>query len=936
MAALLVSGDAGVGKTRLVERVSSDPGAEDLLVLRGVCLPMSATTVPLMPLRTAFRRLPVGMDPPDVDGTSQGAPGGVLAAVDTWLDRTCRERPVVLVVDDVHWADEASLDVLTYVLAGPPDRSLAVLLTLRRGELPVGHPVRRWLADVRRLPSLSELHLGAFDRFETSEQLQSLLGAQPYDSLVTEVHERTGGNPYLTRLLVEGLPPTAKSLPGGLPGDLRSAVLRPWEQLSPPARELVLAVSVGGEVAVGPALDRAVELSGVEPGSAPGLLRDAVDSAVFDPVPDGGYWFHHPLQAEALESLLGVDEQRRMHAFLARACEEGLANGPGDGGAGEVTRLVAIAEHHSRAGELDAAYRWTMRALGAAETVGDDQATMTLLRRAVDLRPRIRGAAEPVADLLHRLVDAAALLGQHEVEHAAVETLLAGADEDAQPLLVAELLVRREHLRFSTSRGFLRIEQMRRAVQLSEPWPSSWQHGYALAEYAHASLWADVPEAQQAVAAAVRAADAIHHPRVTAYACAAAAMGAVFAEVDGGTELAARGVEAAAQARDWWGFVHATLWEANSAGANSGARWIGIIRERRQQLEDLGGPHPYLAWLSVCEADALRRHGDWRATARLLRVALGSDPGTLGVVQTRLVAATLAVLQGRLREAEDHQSRAEELSADTTAFLAWPFDAVRSLVRLEAGDARGAHEAAMSGLLSPGIPPTMAEWLCPLAARALAVLLADTHARAADPDEYLRLLDHLVQRFPHTVPDGSMQDPEYRREVEALDALYAAEVARGRDDPDQVALWRRAADDLDGVHPWDAAYAAYRAGEAVLLHHGGSREDAAAFLRRAVGLATELGAAPVLHEANRLARAARIPLDEVVASTEADDETLPGLTKREREVVAHIVAGRTYGEIARALFLSEKTVSSHVSNILRKTGCANRVELAGGAQPAGR
>ena len=104
------------------------------------------------------------------------------------------------------------------------------------------------------------------------------------------------------------------------------------------------------------------------------------------------------------------------------------------------------------------------------------------------------------------------------------------------------------------------------------------------------------------------------------------------------------------------------------------------------------------------------------------------------------------------------------------------------------------------------------------------------------------------------------------------------------------------------------------------MHHEGSRDDAAVLLRRAAALATELGAEPVLREVTALAAAARIPLEPVEATPADAAGALPGLTKREREILTHIVAGRTYGEIARALFLSEKTVSSHVSNILRKTG----------------
>ena len=427
MAALLVSGDAGIGKTRLVDSVCADPAADGDLVLRGVCLPMRATTVPLMPLRAAFRRLPDGVAPPALDDLTPS--GGAPIAVDAWLDGISRDRAVVLFIDDVQWADEASLDVLTYVLAGPSDRSLAVVLTLRRDEVVLGHPVRRWLEDVRRMPCFSEAHLGPFDRIETGEHLHMLLGESPHESLVTEVQARTSGNAYLNRLLVEGLPPDARALPPGLPEDLRTAVLRPWERLSRPARELVLAVAIGGQVASGPVLERAVDLSGAPPADVPRLLREAVDGGVFDPTHEGGYWFHHPLQAEALESLLDGDDRRRMHGALARACEAGLSTVADGENVGAVTQLAAVAGHYSLAGEPDEAFGWTLRALAAADRLGDNQAALTLLQRAVDLHPRLREPTEPLTELLVGLWHAAALLGQHEVEHGAVQALLDATDE---------------------------------------------------------------------------------------------------------------------------------------------------------------------------------------------------------------------------------------------------------------------------------------------------------------------------------------------------------------------------------------------------------------------------------------------------------------------------------------------------------------------------
>ena len=132
----------------------------------------------------------------------------------------------------------------------------------------------------------------------------------------------------------------------------------------------------------------------------------------------------------------------------------------------------------------------------------------------------------------------------------------------------------------------------------------------------------------------------------------------------------------------------------------------------------------------------------------------------------------------------------------------------------------------------------------------------------------------------------------------------------------------------EGLLAWDEAYASWRAAEA-LLRDGAHRDAGVAPLRRAHELAVDLHAAPLLAEVEALAASARVSLAAVAPVEGAQDGALlTSLTPREREILAHIVAGRTYAEIARALVVSEKTVSVHVSNMLRKTGTANRVELA--------
>jgi DNA-binding CsgD family transcriptional regulator len=161
-----------------------------------------------------------------------------------------------------------------------------------------------------------------------------------------------------------------------------------------------------------------------------------------------------------------------------------------------------------------------------------------------------------------------------------------------------------------------------------------------------------------------------------------------------------------------------------------------------------------------------------------------------------------------------------------------------------------------------------------------------------------------------------------------MQAWYDAEVQRGQDDPGAATAWTAAAQACaDGELAWDEAYTWWRAAEA-LTRDRTARDPAATALRRAHELALDLQAAPLLAEIQALARSARVSLAVTDERRPAAAAALPGLTPREREVLAHLVAGRTYGEIARELVLSEKTVGVHVSHLLHKTGTANRVELA--------
>lgn len=572
------------------------------------------------------------------------------------------------------------------------------------------------------------------------------------------------------------------------------------------------------------------------------------------------------------------------------------------------------------------------RALIAADLVGgaDGRAEqLRLLRRAVALRRELHDAEESVDALLRRLRTVAADAGATADELDAVESLLARVDREAQPLVAAELLVRRMHLRDLSGKAFIDVDEMRKAVRLAEADTTSPEYALALAELAHAEVWAGHHDAPAHASAAIAVARGTDDLRSLSHALAAGSMTAGLAE-DAPTAqaLAQEAVEAARAAGDWWAYVHAMMWEADAFRTWGSAAYSLLVRDRRVEMVERGGPRAYAAWMSAVEAQNWLIIGDWQECDACLRVVLGSDPGPLGDVMARLVAARAATLRGRQAEAESHLLRVEELMIDGSAYLGLEFDAVHAEVRFGAHDYDGAFRAAMNGARQSGAPPTRCEWLMPLAARALADRVQGAHDNGRTDGDALEMLDALVARFPHVIRDIGPTTGVRGRLLDAFDAQYAAEQARARGHPGEAAAWIRAVDAFaNAALPWEEAYSSWRAAEA-LLGRGHDRRAGAEMLRHGLALARRLEARPVEHELGDLASRARIPIEEPSAAASAAPAVLHGLTERERDVLDLVAVGRTYSEIARTLMISEKTVSTHVSHLLAKTGTANRVELA--------
>jgi len=892
---LLVAGEAGVGKTSLLRDACDGIQARILWL---PCLPLTSLAAPLLALHTALRDV---SDAPPLNTAS------AVLEFDAWLDRQARQQPTVLVVDDVQWADQSSLDLLMYVIAGRADRRLAVFVTLRTGD---EHRLHRWLADIRRLPRVREMELGRLDRVATRDQIAALLGSPPHESLVDDVHGRSTGNPYLTSLLVRGLASDARALPAHLPTELRGALARTWHGLSAPARKLTSEIAVAG---------RPQEVSGLD---AVPLLREAIDAGVLRIDADERYWFAHPLLAEVLLETLLPGERRARHGELAETA----------------TDPIDRADHYYQAGLVEPAYRWALRAAEAAEGSGGAAEAVRLLRRALRLRTsselgwlfrRGRQSADTevsAVDLLHRIRRAAQRSGRGADELAAIDELLARVDRDAQPLVAAELLARRTQLRFGLGIEFAGLADAREAERFSAGHPDSREHALATAQLASHLLWHGDESGAARAEKAIRLARAGGWPSAIGPALIAVSMArTMIGDLAGGSAAAHEAYAIGVQSRDYDLAVTATYWVANTADRPSPRSFIEDVRRCREQLERVGAPHGHISEICSVEAEGLLLVGDWRGCLGRLRVTLGARPSTLADARARNTAALLASRQGRYAEAVAHAAWAEELILGCSQFLPFPFDAVRAEIAVAAGDPEHAITSALRGLsLNP--PPLESEVLLPLAARALADLAEASRDRGTDPAPELARLRELREHYP-VVRESAGKAEHERLRIRAMQDLADAETARGLRAEDETGRWHRAAESCREAEVlWDEAYCRRREAQAALRDRS-TRRQATAALRRAYEIAIDLEAGPLLAELAVLAKNAHVATVAVV-NPAAPADGVPGLTGREREILPHLVAGRTYGEIARALVLSEKTVSAHVSNMLRKTGTASRVELA--------
>ncbi|HEV2927772.1 MAG TPA: AAA family ATPase, partial [Propionibacteriaceae bacterium] len=445
----LVAGEPGIGKTRLVNEVTSRASST---VLRSACW-ADGDAPAFWPWRQLLRTLPGadggGSDTLGAAGKVRGLGVGadhrttdlggdarfrLFDEVAERLAAASLARPLILVIDDLHWADEASIRLLRFVAQDVRDRRLAILGTYRDTDLAPDHPLAQCLDQLIR----EGLHvtLGGLSRGEVGHLVGALTGRQgPARDVVAQVHRRSGGNPLFVRELVRLLD-TAKAdnsaAPGQLPEGVRAAVAGRLTALPVEVRQVLLAAAVIG-------VDAEIAVLRPVTGLSDGQLHRALQVAraarlVVDQGTDGVIAFPHALVREVLYSDADPAERARLHRRVA----EVIAERYGD------NRVLEVA-HHTLNGlaESDSGHAVDLAVLAAEASLAvlayEDAAGW--YARGIDLLRTRRPDEMRIGDLLVRCGEARVAAGDLSGARAAFAdaAVVARSRGDAELLATAAL-----------------------------------------------------------------------------------------------------------------------------------------------------------------------------------------------------------------------------------------------------------------------------------------------------------------------------------------------------------------------------------------------------------------------------------------------------------------------------------------------------------------
>lgn len=924
----LVAGEAGIGKSRLLDEFSSRAFASGARVLRGSSSIASRSGLPFAPIVQALRSAPpdtIAALPESIreelavllpELASAGAPDEsprhgeaastrLFGAVLLLLEQLGSDAPLVVMVEDVHWMDPSSQDLLAFLASGVSPTAMLFVLSFRPDELGERPAPRLLVADLQRAARTVRVDVQPLSRSDTAAQIGAIAGEVPDLEAVDRIFGRSEGNPFFTEELVaadrDGL---------DQPAHVRDLLLMRFDHLGEPARAVVRVAA-----AVGRSVDH--QLLAAIAATPEDRLEEAIREALAAHVlvlDEGGegYTFRHALLHETIARELLPGERTRLHAQIAALLSER------DGEAG-ATRLAEIARHLELAHDLPGALRASVAAALAADAVSAAADALVHYDRALDLWEKVPEAetvaAIPVAELLQRAGEAS-WLGAGDPQGAAR---------------------RFERAREALDPG----DVLGRADLTSRLALCAWEAGGSVRDEGklHEQALAMLPDEPTEIGARVLA-------RQASYLM-------VAGELEAGALTARRAMAMAQETGSLRDEADAavTLFSCLGLGAHPDEA-LELIQSSRGLVIESRSPRILQRWVSNAMAvlhnwsryeealalgreglELLPRHGLGRH-AQLC--ALGTMAGLLTTVG-RIAEAEELIGRERAKVTADSIAAHIELANINRVAGEWA-EARGVLDRLGDPTAMDAHYAIPilccraeiavweGGLDEAGAAVAAAEPLLPpedflSRSRFLAVAMR-VQAERSDRAEADRLIEHL-ETF---LGSAAVLPPS----VLANAQLARAERSRlaGRPDP---APWSATAETWDALgHPYEATYSRLREAQSLAATGGRTQRRIAAVVRPALATADGAGFQQLSAELRDVARRSGVALAEP-----REPGAFGELTEREREVLRLVSAGRTNPQIAEELFISGKTASSHVSSILFKLGVSSRGEASAVAHESG-
>ena len=941
---ILIAGEAGIGKTRLVSELVEWAETGGPMVLSGRCIDLVGPGLPYLPLVEALRPLrgssaladlpgELGELPrlvPELAGPAGAVPATVeRAAGDAQLhlfeellavfERLSAAAPLLLVLENLHWADASTLDLVAFLAHAVSERHILIVATYRNDEPNAAAPLQRLVAELIRARKATVLELGPLDREELEQLVAAAAEAVPPE-IATTIYERSEGNPFFAEELLTAAARGDETLPRVL----HDALLQRVARLDAISRTVLrMAAAAGRDVpyALLAAVTSLPEEQLLE------ALEQAVEHSVL--VADqhaGAFRFRHALLAEVVYATLLPGEREAVHGRLARALDDNPTLVAARTATGEA------AQHWISAGRPVEALVASVQAAREAEAVPGLADALQHLERALELWEHVPTAEEltglELPDLLARTAELADLTGNGRraaaLTHRAIELL----DEDADPRSKGLLYERLGSYLLPWGAREEGLAAFERAVELVPVEPPSAERARVLSALGNALMlsWRHA-DSKAVCEEAIAIAELIEDDRPAIRAMSVLGIDLCYlgqpAEGVKMLRVARARARERGRPRD---VTHSDVMLCEVLVATgqlpdaAQTALEGLAIARRTGLE-----RSYGVLLAGYAGEALLEAGDWTRADEILAAAL-SPEATYWSHYPHLLRAQLAIGRGELATAREHLEAGAQGAREPTS--AARHARLTSELALWEGRAEQAASAVETGLRGPktgaGSQRTRLAAVGVQAAaerRQLASIARDVAAVDAARDLARRLLTEArrcAEEVAAVNPDAA-----------AWRAVAEAEHSRVEDRPSPE-RWQDAATAWDELErPYPAAYCRWRQAEALVAD--GRSTEATVAARAAHHVAARLGARTLQRELQLLAKRARLdlvgirPEDAHAPSTEAN---ALALTPREREVLQLLARGYTNREIAAELVISVKTASVHVSHILRKLDVSSRVDAA--------